>query len=249
MTEADWLAVTDPQPMLECLRDRGGAGKRKLRLFALECCRRVDRLITDPRSRAAAAYAQQHVEVGVVRRKGRAAAERAAAAAHEEAYSRMFTFPPGEGRARCLIVSNALDAAAQTLNTHTFYAASYAASFSAYAVAWEAQVPSGEDVYPDLRDSFVGPERAKQAALLRDLFGNPFRPAPVLAPSVLAWNGGTAPRLAAAIYEERAFDRLPVLADALEDAGCTDVEILGHCRRGGEHVRGCWAVDLVLGKG
>jgi hypothetical protein len=56
-------------------------------------------------------------------------------------------------------------------------------------------------------------------------------------------------KLAAAIYAERAFDRLPVLADALEDAGCTDAEILGHCRAGGEHVRGCWVVDLVLGKG
>jgi hypothetical protein len=60
---------------------------------------------------------------------------------------------------------------------------------------------------------------------------------------------GTVPKLAAAIYDERAFDRLPVVADALEDAGCTDAAILGHCRAGGEHVRGCWAVDLELGKG
>jgi hypothetical protein len=88
-----------------------------------------------------------------------------------------------------------------------------------------------------------------QAALLRDIAGNPFRPAAPLAPAVLAWNGGTVPKLAAAIYEERAFDRLPVLADALEDAGCTDADILGHCRAGGEHVRGCWVVDLALGKG
>jgi hypothetical protein len=85
-------------------------------------------------------------------------------------------------------------------------------------------------------------------ALLRCIFGNPFRPAPSLAPAVLAWNGGTVPKLAAAIYEERAFDRLPILADALEDAGCTDADILGHCRGGGEHVRDCWVVDLVLGK-
>jgi hypothetical protein len=61
-------------------------------------------------------------------------------------------------------------------------------------------------------------------------------------------DGGTVPKLAAAIYEERAFDRLPVLADALEDARCADAAILGHCRSGGEHVRGCWVVDLVLGK-
>src|SRR5260370_923062 len=82
--------------------------------------------------------------------------------------------------------------------------------------------------------------------LRRCLFGPPFGPAPPAAPAVPAYNGGRVPRLAAAIYEERAFDRLPVLADALEDAGCADADILGHCRGGGEHVRGCWAVDSVL---
>jgi hypothetical protein len=56
------------------------------------------------------------------------------------------------------------------------------------------------------------------------------------------------PKLAASIYEQRAFDRLPVLADALEEAGCTDADILGHLRGPGPHVRGCWAVDLILGK-
>ena len=64
----------------------------------------------------------------------------------------------------------------------------------------------------------------------------------------LAWNGGTIHHLAQAIYDERAFDRLPILADALEDAGCTDAAILDHCRQPGEHVRGCWVVDLLLGK-
>jgi hypothetical protein len=63
------------------------------------------------------------------------------------------------------------------------------------------------------------------------------------------WNDGTIAKLAEAIYEEWAFDRLPILADALEEAGCTSEELLTHCRAGGEHVRGCWAVDLLLGKG
>jgi hypothetical protein len=99
----------------------------------------------------------------------------------------------------------------------------------------------GQETEPGIRRAI--------ANILRDLFGNPFRPAPSLAPAVLTWDGGTIPKLAAAVYDERAFDRLPVLADALEDAGCTDADILGHCRGGGEHVRGCWAVDLVLGKG
>jgi hypothetical protein len=81
--------------------------------------------------------------------------------------------------------------------------------------------------------------------LLHDLIGNPFRPPPRLDASVLAWNDAAVPRVAAAIYEERRFEDLPILADALEEAGCTDAELLGHCR-GGEHARGCWAVDSVL---
>ena len=84
------------------------------------------------------------------------------------------------------------------------------------------------------------------AALLRDLF-NPFRPAPV-ENSLLVWNDATIPKMAQSIYDARAFDRLPLLADALEEAGCADADILSHCRTPGEHVRGCWVVDLLLGK-
>jgi hypothetical protein len=87
-----------------------------------------------------------------------------------------------------------------------------------------------------------------QVDWLRDIFGRRPNP-PVIRAAVRAWNGGTVLKLAQAVYQERAFDRLPVLADALEDAGCTDADILGHCRGGGEHVRGCWAVDAVLGRG
>jgi hypothetical protein len=86
-----------------------------------------------------------------------------------------------------------------------------------------------------------------ETALLRCLLGNPFRPA-VGDPYWLAWNNGTLPALAQAIYDDRAFDRLPILADALEDAGCTNADLLDHCRGGGDHVRGCWVVDLILGK-
>jgi hypothetical protein len=85
------------------------------------------------------------------------------------------------------------------------------------------------------------------AKTLRCFFGNPFRPVHV-APAVLAWNDATVPRIAQAIYDKRAFDRLPVLADALEDAGCDNADVLRHCREPGEHVRGCWVVDLLLGK-
>ena len=62
-------------------------------------------------------------------------------------------------------------------------------------------------------------------------------------------NRGTVSRIAQRIYEDRAFDRMPVLADALEDAGCADADVLAHCRRPAGHVRGCWVIDLLLGKG
>jgi hypothetical protein len=86
-----------------------------------------------------------------------------------------------------------------------------------------------------------GAESAAQCAILRCIFGNPFRPVS-LDPS---WRTPDVRTLAGGIYEERVFNRLPYLADALEEAGCTDRTILDHCRDGGEHWRGCWVVDLV----
>jgi hypothetical protein len=83
--------------------------------------------------------------------------------------------------------------------------------------------------------------------LLRDIFGNPFRPI-CINPTWLAWNDGTVVKLAEGIYDDRAFDRLPVLADALEEAGCDNAEILNHLRGPGPHVRGCWSLDLLTGR-
>ncbi|MCI0461741.1 MAG: hypothetical protein L0Z62_32730 [Gemmataceae bacterium] len=91
-------------------------------------------------------------------------------------------------------------------------------------------------------------DRQLQAAVLHDLFGNPFRPVTV-EPAWLTWNGAAVMQMARTIYEERRFEDLPFLADALEEAGCTDPTILGHCRGPGPHVLGCWVVDLLLGKG
>lgn len=84
-------------------------------------------------------------------------------------------------------------------------------------------------------------------ALLREMVGNPFRPV-VLEPGWLIWHGGTVRLLAEAIYTERTFDVMPILGDALEDAGCTDADLLAHCRQPTPHYRGCWLLDLLLGK-
>jgi hypothetical protein len=74
-------------------------------------------------------------------------------------------------------------------------------------------------------------------------------PAPILAPAVLAHDGGTVPKLARAIYDTCDFGHLPVLADALEEAGCAAPDMLAHCRGPGPHVLGCWVLDLILAKG
>ena len=93
----------------------------------------------------------------------------------------------------------------------------------------------------------AGGEYRNQANLIRDIFGRPLSPEAV-EPAWLAWNNGTVPAIARCVYDERRFEDLPILADALEDAGCTDAALLDHCRGPGPHVRGCWAVDLLLGK-
>jgi hypothetical protein len=95
--------------------------------------------------------------------------------------------------------------------------------------------------------SGVGVGERIQADLLREVVGNPFRRV-IINSAWLAWNDGTVRRIAQTIYDERAFERMSILADALEDAGCDNADILAHCRGDGEHVRGCWVVDLLLGK-
>ncbi|MBA4189694.1 MAG: hypothetical protein C0467_17045 [Planctomycetaceae bacterium] len=89
------------------------------------------------------------------------------------------------------------------------------------------------------------PGRTQHSALLRCTFGNPFRPV-TFDPQ---WLTSDVLSLARGIYDDRAFDRMPILADALQDAGCENADVLDHCRDpNGVHVRGCWVVDCVLGK-
>ena len=103
---------------------------------------------------------------------------------------------------------------------------------------------SATEASEEAAENTLASAEREQVALLRDIFGNPFRPV-TLNP---VYQTPTAQSLAQSIYDQRTFSQLPILADALEEAGCTDAAILNHCRQPGEHVRGCWVVDLVLGK-
>lgn len=111
--------------------------------------------------------------------------------------------------------------------------------------AWEAAISAMEAAQ---RAEKRATAWAEQCAILRDIFGNPFRPAPAVDPSWLAWHEATVPRIAQSLYEQHRFESLPILADALEEAGCDNAALLDHCRLPAKHVRGCWLLDSLLQK-
>jgi hypothetical protein len=128
------------------------------------------------------------------------------------------------------------------------------AAYAPYAAGHRIADLAASDAADAAADA--GQARASQCDLLRDIFGNPFRAASAIDPAWLAWNDGTVKKLAEAAYEQRSLPegaleqaRQAVLADALEEAGCTNTDILGHLRGPGPHVRGCHAVDAILGRG
>ena len=108
-----------------------------------------------------------------------------------------------------------------------------------YAVCWQ------EEAFGAASQAVADQERGKYIRLTHDIFGNPFRPV-IFSP---AWRTDTAVSLARTMYESREFGAMPILADAIQDAGCDNDDLLNHCRDANQvHVRGCWVVDLVLGK-
>jgi hypothetical protein len=225
MTESQWLACTDPSIMLVFLDDK--ANDRQLRLFACACCRRVWHLLTDERSRHAVEVAERFAD-GRAEPKERAAAHTAAlipagGAAQQAAWAVYWATCPRLGD--CVLQS--CEATAGAAARAAVKAAQEAGQDR--AAAWDKARATDEQL---------------QANYLRDIFGNPFRPLVLDA----AWRTATVTDLARAIYSERSFSDLPILADALEDAGCTATAILDHCRQPGDHVRGCWVLDAVLAK-
>jgi hypothetical protein len=231
--EREWLSSTDPQAMLDFLRDSGIFSGRKARLFAAACCRRIWHLLHDARSRRAVEVAEW-VADGLAGEQDRESAEEAALEASHDAEEDA----PGGGKYMSVELTAAPDAAADAVGTNPVKAAATAR----FAVLCAAGHLWGEPITDELHALDVSESEA-QAALLRDLF-KPHRRIALdprwLTPEVVG--------LAQAIYDERAFERLPLLAEALANAGCTNADVLGHCRRGGVHVKGCCPLDLLLGK-
>jgi len=241
MTEAEWLKCTRPGAMLRFVR--GKSTDRKLRLFACACCRRVWDLLSTEENRHAIEVAERFAD-GLASDDELATAEQNTTRPAKDAAARHISnFPGAAGKA-----------AARMLGSRA-YSRIYAA-YAGQATTGAPQQVARElglsaEAAKDPRDAYIeaqAHEAAIQTDLLRDLIGPlAFRPLRI-EQCWLDWNDGTVRRLGRGIYEDRACDRLPLLADALEEAGCTTPEILSHCRRQGIHVRGCWAIDLILGK-
>jgi hypothetical protein len=207
MTEAEWLECKDPVGMLEFVRR--GASERKLRLFAVACCRRLEVWLPDQRS-------WDSVQVAEL-------------------------FADGIGSPADLLLARR-DAEASFREDRAAFGAVAATSLAAWDAAQgavEAVDYLGWDVHEEGEEREIG-----QASLARDIF-NPFRRVRI-SPFWLLFQEGAVPKLVRTIYDDRAFDRLPLLADALDDGGCTNADILSHCRSPGPHMRGCWVIDLLL---
>ena len=224
MTETEWLTCTDAQKMLEFLGAK--ASERKLRLFACGCCYRLTELWGNlcEDELVAVDFANLYADGGATREDLKLARDDLSDIDDYYGSSEEIRF-------------HALDCVtAIPLGDVNGLANRIINYFDNHHHWTEAELEGEQEA-----------ERVLQCEVLRDFFGNPFRSVAV-EPSWLTWYDGTVPGLAQAIYDEGAFDRLPVLADALEETGCTNADILGHCRGPGPDVRGCWVVDLLLGK-
>jgi hypothetical protein len=252
VTEAEWLACCErATDMLTYLRRR--AGKRKLRLFGCACCRRIWDSLVDERSRNAVIVAERFADE--LATLGELNAAKIAA---DEAQKNSVGMVDYHACAACAHVVHLQAGEAKNADYHAVRAAG-------------PYLTGGQPYLPDELHSahrtfdihvFNTPrpknEREAQCRIIRDLFGNPFRPLPPKKGkraweeqkrAWLVWNEGAVGKLAQGIYEDRAFDHMPILADALEEAGCANEDILTHCRDPRQvHVRGCWVIDLLLGK-
>ncbi len=245
MTETEWLTATDPEPMLESLQ--GKADDRKLRLFAVSCARRIWHFLDSDISRTAILAAEDAADQNTSD-----ADLWSAYSAGYDLHTRMSLQRTTEEREWVGQTENPVWLMNQQRLKATWVAisaayrdaakvAQQAPIFTAMALSEEhcSHVKNGHH-----RASLLERWARPDADSLRCIFGNPFRPI-TLDPR---WQTETVVALATGIYAERAFDRMPILADALEEAGCDHADILSHCRGDGPHVRGCWVVDLVLGK-
>jgi hypothetical protein len=224
MTEAEWLASEDTDQLLKWLQKsrKHRPARRKLGLFACACARRLGTRVEDEVTTAGLYLAERMAEGPVSPEEFRSFLGKSMRDGHQGRFTHIAVW------------------AVRVFDTGQSWSSPEGAARS---VAGFAAQELGTD------------EPAEQCRLLREIIGNPYRPVPPFSSTSLAWNNGTVRRLAEAAYEDRELPsgrldpaRLAVLADALEEAGCTEADLLDHLRRPGPHVRGCFVLDLLLGK-
>jgi hypothetical protein len=220
--EKAWDGINDSEPMLDYMRDK--ASSRKFRLFAVACCWRILSQLNERWVEVVEAY-EKYADRKIKRKD-------------------MLALVNSVSRMR---IALSVSASAQGC---CFWGCS--PEWTPIKNATAASVYSADTLAesdPDIGRFHLRStptwkrECLWQATLARDIFGNPFRPVTF----DRTWRTTTVKQLAQVIYDDKAFDRLPILADALEEAGCSN-EIASHFREPGDHVRGCWALDLLLGK-
>ena len=244
MTEADWLSCTTrPAAMLRHVRAK--AGRRKLQLLSCACCRLVWEHIPDERLRAAVGAAERFAD----------------GEASENEYASALAVINEIGPDRAVWGWADMPAACESVWVVRSAFQSQLLSGLERAIGWTVECAGREAGPAEQTASERGRlgTRNQVCNLFREIIGNPFRPWAIPAgyPSggLFLPDGRRIPLtdavyyLAAGVQADQAFDRLPVLADAAEEAGVTDRELLDHLRHGTGHVRGCWALGVLLGKG
>jgi hypothetical protein len=226
MTEAEWIACEDTEQILYT-----SISTRKMRLFLCGCCRHIDHVLP-------AKFRSTLLEL---------AEECADEPAKEQQLADVL---------RELTITNLDQWHLPCIDANDIPHAHRAACHAFQELQGPPFQHNAEDCTAGVRmvlsslqtEPWIlnsGVVSAVQCGIFRDVAGPfAFRTVPI----ERTWRTTNVDALAESIYADRAFERLPILADALEDAGCDNADILNHCRRPGEHVRGCWVVDLVLGK-
>lgn len=228
MTEDEWLACSDTRAMLTFLQERG-ASYRKLRLAVAAAYRR-----------ALEVYVEAHWRdiIGLVERWADGKAQTAEVDQAAKLYHSLCMYSQCDTEislASAVIHMTGMGEAFRPGDAVDCCCTAYGGALAGYGSAWN----------PPLREQFEREIEAEARAAARDVFGNPFRPAPFES----AWHTDTAVALARQMYASRDFSAMPILADALQDADCDNEDFLNHCRDINQvHVRGCWVLDAVLGK-
>jgi len=229
VTEHAWLNCTEPGKMLSMLkylRMSGRASDRKFRLFACSCCRPIGHFLKDERSREAVEIAEHFAE-GAVTRKELFDAHNDAMDARNDLANTYRTVSDAE--------------------TDASHAASWAACWEGGAIE-VARHASDSAAHAHSHEGQETAEKRSQCQLLLCIFGSVvYRPV-ALSAAVLPRHDGLLVSMARQMYDSRNFRDMPILADALEEAVCTNQDILTHCPQPGPHVRGCWVVDAILGR-